>query len=162
MSGKTHIFVSPGQGLLKPAGNPIDLVQPPNRVEFGAYGDEVTWLLRVVSVSGAPTAWSLAARFEYAIEHTGASKQYTSPVWVPYSSLDLTADCREGVGLFGPGQTPPADGGYGVIATEATTLPVAIKRTVRCSTLRHRVAFTLSMTGGTSPGLGVELLAQVH
>lgn len=162
MSGKTHILISPGQGLLKPSGNPIDLVQPSNRLEFGAYGDEVTWLLRVVSVSGAPTAWSLGARFEYCIEHTGATKQYTAPVWVPYAAIDLAADCREGVGPFGAGQVPGAEGDYGVIATEASTLPVAVKRTMQCSTLRHRMAFSLSMTGGTNPGLSVELLAQVH
>lgn len=162
MSGKTHILISPGQGLLTTAATVVDLVQPSNRLEFGAYGDEVTWVVRVESVSGAPSAWSLGMRFEYAVEHTGSAYQYLTPEWVTYTALDLSADCREGVGWFGPGQTPPGDGAYGIVATEASSLPVTVKRTVKCSTLRHRVRLDPAFTGGTSPGLNIELLAQVH
>lgn len=161
-SAHTHVLVSPGMGSVNAAGNPIDNVQPSNYLDFSAYGDEVTWVLRIESVVGAPTAWSLGVRFEYAVEHTGANYGLISPTWVPYSNLDLGADCREGVGWYAGAHPAPADGGFGIVADQTDTLPVTAKRTIKVSTLRHRVSLSPSFTGGTSPGINLDLLAIVR
>lgn len=158
----THVLLSPGMGGLNAAAKPVDNVQPSNYLDFAAYGDEVTWQLYVESVSGAPTAWSLGVRFEYAIEHTGANWGLIAPIWVPYSNLDLGADCREGVGWYAGTHPAPADGGYGVVADQTDTLPVAVKRTIAVSSLRHRVHFNPQFTGGTSPAINVTLIATVR
>jgi len=162
VTGKTHILVSPGQGAVNTLATVIDNVQPSNRLEFGAYGDEVSWALRVEAVLGSPQSWSLGARFEYAVEQGGAGFQYLAAAWVSYSPEDLAANCREGIGWEGPGTSGADMDGFGIVASQISVLPVAMQRTVRCTTLRHRVRFRPSFSGGTNPGLLLSLTAQVH
>lgn len=156
--GKTHNLVSssPGSYYLKPGGVPIPLVQPPNPMDFGSYADALTWQVRIASVVGAPTSWSLRAKFQVCVPNT-SGYQYEFPVW---HDLDATQAARcivEGVGWHTDGNPPPEGGKFGLIASETTPLPVMVQRTIRHFGLRCRLLFDLPMVGGTDPGLRIDV-----
>lgn len=156
--GKTHNLVSSGVGThyLKPTGTPVPLIQPPNPMDFGSYADELTWQIRVASVVGAPTAWSLGAKFQVCTPNTSGN-QYQFPEWFDLDELQVQHCIVEGVGWYAAGNTPPTGGAFGTIATQAAALPLRAQRTIRNFGLRCRVALDLQMTGGTDPGLRVDI-----
>lgn len=160
MTAKAHILLAEGANSpFKPSGTPHALFQPPHPMEFGAYADEVTWILSVAGVTGAPTAWSLGAKFQYCLPHT-TGNQYRNPVWFDLQPENVETNIIEGVGWYGGANAPPVDGGYGIIASNADfTGRVTVQRTIKHTGLLHRVRFDLSMTGGTDPGALVTLVA---
>ncbi|VXB74719.1 hypothetical protein [Pseudoclavibacter sp. 8L] len=161
MAGKTHILISQSQGILRPEGHPIHLVQPPNRVEFAAYGTEVSWLAEIAEVVGTPTAYEIKLKFQTCVETT-TGFQYQRPRWVDLDEVSIKSDVVEGVGWHAAGKAAPVGGAAGVIASTGDTLPMVTRRTMRCRDLRHRVAFDLNFTGGTNPGIRLNLFATVR
>lgn len=158
MIGKAHILVASGAThLLTTSGVPIPNAQPANVMDFGAYADELTWILGVDAVSGAPTAWSLGVKFQYCLPHT-TSWQYENPRWFDLQAENVATNIVEGVGWYSGTHTKPVDGGFGTVADQTDTLPITVQRTVRAFGLRCRVVFDPQFTGGTNPGLKVNLV----
>ncbi|MEW1705939.1 hypothetical protein AB0230_01750 [Microbacterium sp. NPDC089190] len=164
--GKTHIVLA---GVvdhrLTATGGKVGLQFPPNRIEFAAEGDEVTWQIRVLDVAGNPDSWSLSARFLDVIEHT-TGPQYAKPEMVPFTALQTQYDVVERVGWHrnAPGAVVPATAGeFGVIAQSGDALPTQLSRTVRVRSLRHKIEFAPpAFVGGTNPSLGVALTYTVR
>lgn len=156
--GKTHNLVSSGSAAhyLKPGGVPIPLVQPPNPMDFGSYADELTWQIRVASVVGDPTAYSFRAKFQMCMPNT-TGYQYEAPVWYDLGAPQVAKYIVEGEGWYSDGNEPPTGGNFGLIASEPTPLPVGVQRTIRHFGLRCRLLLDLQMTGGTDPGLRVDI-----
>lgn len=163
LGGKTHILIANvPDHYVDAAGVAVSLTQPANRMEFGAYGREVTWNLAVLGVTGTPTTWSLGVKVQDCLENT-TGPQYGAPQWYDFDTLRTEFDVIEKAGWYGPGQTPPASAGaYGLVATQASTLPVQVSRTIVVRNLRHRLALQPAFTGGTSPQLRLALTATVR
>lgn len=165
---KTHILIAEGAvadnaGYVLQANGPIAAIQPPNPVEFGAYADEVTFIISVAGVTGAPTSWSLGAKFQYCLPHT-TGYQYQNPRWFDLQPENVETNVVEGVGWYGGNAQPPADGSYGTLATSAEGIdfaanPRTVKRTVRHFGHYVRVSLNPTFTGGTNPGLLVSMVA---
>lgn len=156
--GKTHNLVSSGLSsyYLKPSGVPVPLVQPPNPMDFGSYADELTWQIRVASVVGAPTAFTFRAKFQVCTPNT-SGYQYEFPVWNDLEAKQVERCIIEGESWYSGGNPVPTAGNFGIIATETTPLPMRAQRTIRYFGLRCRVLLDLTMTGGTDPGLRVDI-----
>jgi hypothetical protein len=154
---KTHILVSStpvdshglGPLLAASAKGAVSLAQPAFPMDFG-WGETLTWVLGVEAVAGAPSAWSLGVKFQYCMENLDGY-QYTKNRWYDLAPENVIADVAEGVGWFGPGLTAP------VVANETSVLPVTVKRTVHNHPRRVRVLFDPQFTGGTNPGLYINL-----
>lgn len=155
--GKTHVLISSGSGLVQAATvkGIVPLTAPASRVEFGRY-DELTWIIGVEAVEGAPTAWSLGAKFQYRLDNTGGFI-YSQPRWFDLAAENITSDVVEGVGWHGAGITAPTGGAFGVVADNSSTLPATVKRTLRNFPLGVRIVLDPQFTGGTNPGLRVNV-----
>ncbi|GAA2411682.1 hypothetical protein [Mycolicibacterium llatzerense] len=157
---KTQILVSSspvdgehnkGLGPLRAASakGPISLAQPAYPMDFG-WAETVTWVLGVESVTGAPAEWSLGVKFQYCLDNMDGY-QYTKNRWYDVADENIPADIAEGVGWHGPNLPPPT------VANNTSVLPVTVKRTIRNHPRRVRVLFDPQFTGGTDPGLLINL-----
>lgn len=154
---KTHILVSEYQAI-DAAGTSVPLIQPANLMDFGSYARQVTFMVRVAAVTGAPTAWSLGVKFQYGFPSTDGY-QYQTPQWADLEALHLTSDIAEGAGWFTGSHPRPTGGEFGVVADQTDTLPIAAKRTLRNFGLRCRVVLEPKFTGGTNPAIKATVLA---
>jgi hypothetical protein len=154
---KTQILVSSstaasgglGPLLAASAKGAVSLAQPSYPMDFG-WAETLTWVLGIESVAGAPSGWSLGVKFQYCLDNLDGY-QYTKNRWYDLAPENITADVAEGVGWFGPGLAAP------MVANEASVLPVTVKRTIRHHPRRVRVLFDPQFTGGTNPGLYINL-----
>ncbi|WP_328351378.1 hypothetical protein OG976_17745 [Mycobacterium sp. NBC_00419] len=152
---KTQILISSSQsdgwGPVRPASakGPISLAQPGHPMDF-SWAKTLTWALCIEAVTGAPTAWTLFARFQYCLDNTDGY-QYTKTQWYDVADESISSDIAEGVGWHGPGLAAP------MAANDTTLLPVFIKRTIRNHPRRVRVLLDPQFTGGTDPGLYLNL-----
>ena len=154
---KTHILVSSsttssggwGPVVAASAKGPVSLAQPGHPMDFG-WAESLTWILGVESVTGAPSAWSLGVTFQYCLDNLDGY-QYTKSRWYDLAPENVTSDVAEGVGWHGPGLAPP------LVADESSPLPLTVKRTIRNHPRRVRVLLDPLFTGGTEPGLYINL-----
>lgn len=154
---KTHILVSSstvdmdGQGPIRAASakGQVSLAQPGHPMDFG-WAETLTWVLGVESVTGSPSAWSLSVVFQYCLDNMDGH-QYTKNRWYDVAEENIVADIAEGVGWHGPGLAVP------LVANDTSPLPVTVKRTVRNHPRRVRVLLDPQFTGGTNPGLYINL-----
>ncbi|GAS99631.1 alanine racemase [Mycolicibacterium canariasense] len=154
---KTQILVSSsstdglGQGPVRPASakGRISLAQPGHPMDFG-WAETLTWVLGVESVVGEPSAWSLGVRFQYCLDNMDGF-QYTKNRWYDLAEENFVSDIAEGVPWHGPNLPAP------VVANEASILPVTVKRTIRNHPRRVRVLLDPQFTGGSNPGLYINL-----
>lgn len=189
MSGVTYILIGEGAhngvaiaGLAAPDGSGYSTTELENYVpqcetRWARMFRKVTYAVSVIGATGtAPTSWTLAARFEQLLAHT-QGYQYQFPTWVPLQTEQVERCIAEGVGWYGPGQSPPAQASsYGIIATETTQADdgsgvlasaltvksagdatatllakrVTVSRTVVDQLGGMRVAFLPAITGGDS------------
>lgn len=187
MSGIVYPLIAEGAhnggqlvGLAPPDGGGYSVTELENYVpqcetRWARMFSQVTYVVSVVGTTGtAPTSWSLGARFEQHIAHT-QGYQYQMPTWAPLQREQVERCIAEGVGWYGPGQSPAGlASGYGVLCTDQTpsedgsgvlpsglSIPVAgtpsatliTKRVTVSRTVTHqlggvRVAFLPAITGG--------------
>ncbi|MBS3177764.1 MULTISPECIES: hypothetical protein [unclassified Pseudoclavibacter] len=165
--GATHVIAAATTGdrvrnqgnALYPDGVLNGLIFPQNHVEFE--GRSVTHMVSIRGVVGAPTTWTLEARFLNIIEHS-SGPQFGAPEMVPFSELE-TANFVAGGVAWGKASTPVANlgknaGEYQAIA-DHTDNPssgniLRFSRTVENFSLRHKLQFRFTnVTGGTDPSL---------
>lgn len=154
---KTNVLISSstidagGHGPIRPASakGRISLAQPGHPMDFG-WAQTLTWVLGVEAVTGAPATWSLNVRFQYCLDNMDGY-QYTKSRWYDLADENVTSDVAEGIGWRGPGLPVPT------VANETSALPVTVKRTIRNHPRRVRVVLDPQFTGGTDPGLYVNL-----
>lgn len=157
MSGiisRQHILVSEGNDL-KTTLSPVDVNQPPYPVDWTAY-KELIWTLSVASVAGAPTAWSLGAKFQFAQPHS-TGLRYQNPRWYDLQEENVFAHVLEGVGWYGGAHPQPIGGASGLVADQTDTLPITVSRTIVNHPAGVRMVLAPSFTGGTSPALHISL-----
>lgn len=160
MTTRTHVLISEPFNIGYSIVGSTNSRQPPNRVDWPAMYDELTWTLTLRGITdggqpGAPantlpSAWTLACRFQYRQMHTGDTARFQKPRWWNLTEREVATHCVEGVPLYGPGQPEPvADPitgvGNGIIATHLTagyqasgadvaglfTNPIRVSRTFR-------------------------------
>lgn len=88
------------QGVIDATGTQmVELEQPPNRIDWD-WADEVSFILDVQSVQGAPTAWSLGAKFQFCMpDTTGAG--YSAERWFDLQDVQIEKCIVEGVDWYG-------------------------------------------------------------
>lgn len=118
--------------------------------------DELTWTVSISAVTGSPSAWSFGCKFQYRQMHAGTAYRFQTPRFYDLADEQVGAHIVEGVGWYGPGQ-PDNGGGFGVIATQASSLasPIVVTRTLQHFPRGVKLVPQLSFTGGTSPVLKV-------
>lgn len=145
---RTNIFLVSGDTtIVRPeAAKPeTSLVFPASRTDFG-WADEIKWVVSVESVTGAPTAWTLAVKFEYAvINHGGGRTEEAS--WFELDASNISTNIIEGAGFAN--------------FTQADTLPKAQKRSQVHFGQWARIRLVPTFTGGTNPGLRVNVIAEL-
>jgi hypothetical protein len=168
MDAITHILASQSQRIYFNSESPSSTgallwQMPSNNPQYGAWADRVMFMVYIAAVGGSPTSWSLGVKFQYEIPHTDM-EQYIAPIWSDFDTVSTTSDIFEGVPWgtskrSGDTGADPNDGGFGVIATEATALPFTIKRTI--TNFGHGVRIMLDpyAVGGTTPYLNATVLA---
>ena len=142
---------------------------PANRIDFGAFGREVTWTFRAIRIiaDAAPTSWSLGLKFQEAIDHT-TGPQWAEPMWEDFDNLRTETDVVERIGwskkglVSGDPGVPAHAGEFGIVADQTSGLGVNISRTVTVRTNRHRIALQPAVTGGTNVRLAFSLTATVR
>jgi hypothetical protein len=140
-----------GQGPVRAesAKGRISLAQPGHPMDFG-WAESLTWVLGVEATAGSPATWSLGVKFQYCLDNMDGS-QYSKSRWYDLAPENIVADVAEGVGWRGPGLADP------IVANEASILPVTVKRTIRNHPRRVRVLLDPQFSGGTNPGLYINL-----
>lgn len=173
MSGQYHPLITRGYNgsqpaSLKPVGSNnqyIYTTQPIAPVDLGANSSEVTFIIGCYGATGSPAEWSLGAKFQFCLPHDDGY-QYSRDTWFDLDSANVHGCIVEQCGFAGPGKTAPLDGSFGIIADQATTVggtalstnnPVIVQRTIKHFGLRVRVALDLQFTGGTDPGIRVDM-----
>lgn len=168
MSGQYHPLISRGYNgaspsALKPvgsAGQYIYPTQPIVPVDLGSNSSEVTFTIGCFGATGSPTAWSLGAKFQFCLPHDD-SFQYSKEIWFDLDEANVAGCIVEKAGFNGPGKTAPLNGGFGVIADQSSgatvNSPIIVQRTIKHFGLRVRVALDLQLTGGTDPGIRVDM-----
>lgn len=137
--------------------------QPDNLPLWGSTHRAVQFGIRVTAVGGGPTTWSLAAKFQRLVMHT-TGMHFEYPTWVDLDTDLVSSDIVEGlpwslVKRAADTGADPADGGFGVIATDASALPVFKKRTLENFGLGCRIKLDPVSTGGTTPYLNLSIVA---
>ncbi len=168
MSGQYHPLISRGWNgssgqALRPAGSPnafVYPIQPINPVDLGANSSEVSFVIACFGPQGSPTTWSLGAKFQFCLPHDN-SFQHSRELWFDLDAANVAGCIVEQCGFAGPGETAPTDGSFGVVARNgsgaSSSSPVIVQRTIRHFGLRVRVALDLQFTGGTDPGIFVDM-----
>jgi|GEM_PF-6934395 len=159
----THLLSLDGTGTNVP------LYHPSNRIDFAAFGREVTWTIRPLRIvaDAAPTSWSLGVKFAEGIDHTDGP-QFANPKFVDFDALRTETDIAEGIGWAKRGLTAndasvPAHAGlFGVIADQTSGLGDSVSRTVRLRTNRHRIYLEPKVTGGSNVKLALSIVATVR
>jgi hypothetical protein len=118
-------------------------------MDFG-WAETLTWVLGVEGVTGSPSTWSLGVIFQYCLDNMDGH-QYTKRRWYDLAEENIIADIAEGTGWHGPGLSVPT------VANEVSILPVTVKRTIHNHPRRVRVLLDPQFTGGTNPGLYINL-----
>lgn len=182
MDTQTFVLMSGNERLycagVEPALTRAKLRQmPASQPEFGAWAQKVVFKVRVLGVGGddgagksatAPTKWSLGVRFEYELAHTEL-EQYLVPAWATLDTTTVGSDIEEGQPWSSPGLSSyragsglkPAEGGYGVIATNVSSLPLTVKRTPVNFGRDVRIALDPFAEDGTNPYINAVVLAEV-
>lgn len=142
---RTIIWIAPTYLLKGPAALlETSCIQPEHPFDWG-WATEAKWVLGVESVTGSPTTWSLAAKFEYCVPNlTGGRREEER--WFEVDSTTLAVDVAEGINFN--------------TFTQADTLPATQKRTITNFGSYMRLHLYPTFTGGTSPGLYVSLTTE--
>lgn len=158
--GQYHPLISRTFGAQSNSGSPISNIQPTGPIDLGSNSDEVTFILACFGAKGAPTAWSLGAKFQYCLP-SDDGYQYQRDVWFDLQPENIETNIVEGVGFYAGAHAKPAGGGFGLIADESDTAssaaPIIVQRTIRHFGMRVRVVLDVQHTGGVTPGVYVDL-----
>lgn len=178
MTGETFILVAEGAHKSASLANPIGWsanaastsgTELPWLLPAGPNGwhheyEKLTFAISIVGVAGtAPTAWSIAARFEQKLAHTiGYARQF--PAWAPFDAYNLRGRIAEAAGWAAGSHPVPLDGSYGTIADQTDGLPTGLSQplagTPGMAALPTRVLVTRTVTHLGS-GVRVALLPTI-
>lgn len=125
------------------SGNNIATNQPlpGNSVDLG-YAEEVTFIIDVQAINGAPTTASLKAKFQFCLPHV-EGEQFVKERWFDLETVQVDNLIVDGADFPNP------------LADKTTTLPKTIQRTIKGFGYRTRVLLEPSFTGGTSPSFKI-------
>lgn len=168
MDAQTHILASKSQRIYFNAESAASTGalawdMPINDPEYGSWSSNVLFVVQIAAVGGGPTSWSLGVKFQVQLPHTD-EEQYKIPTWVDLDSVAITSDVFEGqpwgtTKRSGDAGALPSAGGFGVVATEATALPLTVKRTLTNFGRGCRIKLDPWAADGTSPYLNATVLA---
>lgn len=136
--GHSHILAA-GESLT------VATTFPAHRMNVGDYASEVTFIVDVQALNGAPTSASLAAKVQGVMPHTTGYEMLNERLF------DL--DAAQAAALTADGQDWPA-----AVATEGSAFPVTIQRTYKGFGKDLRLVLTPSFSGGTSPAFVVSVV----
>ena len=135
---------------------------PTNKPAWAVF-DEITFVISVGTIFGAPTAWSVGAKLQFLQPHT-YNYQFQQPRWFDLQPEQVENCIVEKCGFYGGAHTAPLDGSFGVIADNTDTAPsaaspITVQRTVKNFGHSARVVLNLSHTGGSTPRAGISITA---
>jgi hypothetical protein len=149
-------------GLKFDDGGGYGLNFPTNKPDW-SWADEITFVLSLVAINGAPTTWSVGAKLQFLQPHT-YNFQFQRPVWFDVQPEQIDNCVVEKCGFYAGAHTAPLDGSFGVIADNTDTAPsaaapITVQRTVKNFGQSARVVLNPTHTGGTSPRFGLSVTA---
>lgn len=122
------------------------ITYPAHRLHLGDWANEVTFVVDIQSLSGAPSTASLTASIQAVMPHT-TGNQYLNERVFALDATQLTNLTAEGEDWPNP------------VCTQASSFPVTVQRTYIGFGKDLRLTLTPSFTGGSSPAFVLSVLA---
>lgn len=148
-------------------GGGYGLNWPTNKPDW-SWADEITFVISIGAIYGAPSAWSVGAKIQFLQPHT-VNYQFQQARWFDLQPENIENCVVEKCGFYGGAHTAPLDGSFGVIGDQSDTAPtaaapIAVQRTVKNFGQSARIVLNMSHTGGSSPRAGISITAipKVH
>jgi hypothetical protein len=136
-----------GRSMILAAGEAVTTAKtyPQHRLGLGDFASEVTFIVDVQSLNGAPTAALLTATIQGVMPHTTGNQYVTERVF--------NLGTAQAAALTVEGEDWPT------VASEASSYPVTVQRTYRAFGKDLRLVLTPAFTGGTTPSFTVSVVA---